>query len=98
MIAAELASKSAPDGYTLLVSPQTSIVVAPLIFKKVGYDPGKDLAPVAVIGSTPQLLVVHPSLPPQNFKAFSGFVKPNASSLIYVAGGFVYTPDMARET
>jgi len=35
MIAAELASKSAPDGYTLLVSPQTSIVVAPLIFKKV---------------------------------------------------------------
>lgn len=97
MIAAELASKSAPDGYTLLVSPQTSIVVAPLIFKKVGYDPGKDLAPVAVIGSTPQLLVVHPSLPPQNFKAFTAFVKSNASSLSYASGGFGSTPHMAGE-
>jgi tripartite-type tricarboxylate transporter receptor subunit TctC len=80
MIAAEIASKAAPDGYTLLVSPQTSIVVAPLIFKKVAYDPSRDFAPISVIGSTPQLLVVHPSLPlsqshhrrPPSLRRYSG--------------------------
>jgi tripartite-type tricarboxylate transporter receptor subunit TctC len=97
MIAAELASKAVPDGYTLLVSPQTSIVVAPLIFKKVGYDPSKDLSPIAVIGSTPQLLVVHPSLPPKDFKEFAAFVKNNAKTLTYASGGFGSTPHMAGE-
>lgn len=97
MIAAELATKAAPDGYTLLVSPQTSVVVAPLIFKKVGYDPSKDLAPIAVIGSTPQLLVIHPSLPPRNFREFTAFVKSNAKTLTYASGGFGSTPHMAGE-
>ena len=97
MIAAELAAKAPPDGYTWLVSPQTSIVVAPLIFKKVPYDPIKDFAPIAVIGSTPQLLVIHPSLPPKTFKEFTAFVKANAKSLSYGSGGFGSTPHMAGE-
>ena len=97
MIGAELAAKSAPDGYTWLVSPQTSIVVAPLIFKKVNYDPIRDFATIAVIGSTPQLLVLHPSLPPKNFKEFSAFVKSNAANLSYASGGFGSTPHMAGE-
>jgi tripartite-type tricarboxylate transporter receptor subunit TctC len=97
MIGAELAAKSPPDGYTWLVSPQTSIVVAPLIFKKVNYDPGKDFAPISVIGSTPQLLVLHPSMPPKNFKEFSAFVKKNAKTLTYASGGFGSTPHMAGE-
>jgi tripartite-type tricarboxylate transporter receptor subunit TctC len=97
MIAAELAAKAPPDGYTMLVSPQTSIVVAPLIFKKVAYDPSKDFAPLAVIGSTPQLLVIHPSLPPRNFKEFAAFVKANEKKLAYASGGFGSTPHMAGE-
>ena len=97
MIAAELTSKAPPDGYTWLVSPQTSTVVAPLIYKKVGYDPGRDFAPIAVIGSTPQLLVLHPSLPPRTFKEFMGFVKANAPTLSYASGGFGSTPHMAGE-
>ena len=97
MIGADLAAKAPPDGYTWLVSPQTSIVVAPLIFKKVAYDPIRDFAPIAVIGSTPQLLVLHPSLPPRNFKEFSAFVKKNAGTLSYASGGFGSTPHMAGE-
>jgi tripartite-type tricarboxylate transporter receptor subunit TctC len=97
MIGAELASKSAPDGYTWLVSPQTSIVVAPLIFRKVNYDPIKDFATISVIGSTPQLLALHPSLPVKNFKEFSAFVKKNAKTLSYASGGFGSTPHMAGE-
>jgi len=97
MIGAELAAKSVADGYTLLVSPQTSIVVAPLIFKKVSYDPIRDFATIAVIGSTPQLLVLHPSLPPKNFKEFAAFVRKNAKTLTYASGGFGSTPHMAGE-
>jgi tripartite-type tricarboxylate transporter receptor subunit TctC len=97
MIGAEIAAKSPPDGYTLLVSPQTSIVVAPLIFKKVNYDPIRDFATISVIGSTPQLLVLHPSLPPKNFKEFAAFVKKNARTLTYASGGFGSTPHMAGE-
>jgi tripartite-type tricarboxylate transporter receptor subunit TctC len=97
MIGADVAAKAPPDGYTWLVSPQTSIVVAPLIFKKVPYDPARDFAPVAVIGSTPQLLVVHPSMPPRTFKEFTAFVRSNASQLSYASGGFGSTPHMAGE-
>ena len=97
MIGAEIAAKSPPDGYTWLVSPQTSIVVAPLIFKKVNYDPIKDFATIAVIGSTPQLLVLHPSMPPRNFREFAAFVKRNAKTLSYASGGFGSTPHMAGE-
>lgn len=97
MIGAEVAAKSAPDGYTWLVSPQTSIVVAPLIFKKVNYDPARDFATVSVIGSTPQLLVVHPSLPVKNFREFSAFVKTHAKNLSFASGGFGSTPHMAGE-
>jgi len=97
MIGAEIAAKAGPDGYTWLVSPQTSIVVAPLIFKKVNYDPIKDFATIAVIGSTPQLLALHPSLPVKNFREFSAFVKKNAKNLSYGSGGFGSTPHMAGE-
>ena len=97
VIAADLMAKAPPDGYTWLVSPQTSIVVAPLILRKVPYDPARDFAPVAVIGSTPQLLVLHPSLPPKNFKEFASFVKANAKNLSYASGGVGSTPHMAGE-
>jgi tripartite-type tricarboxylate transporter receptor subunit TctC len=97
VIAAELAAKAAPDGYTWLVSPQTSTVLAPLILKKLPYDPIRDFAPIAVIGSTPQLLVLHPSLPPRNFRAFAAFVKANAGSLAFASGGVGSTPHMAGE-
>ena len=97
MIGAEMVAKAAPDGYTLLVSPQTSIVVAPLLIKKVAYDSVKDFATIAVVGSTPQLLVIHPSLPPKNFREFAAFVKTNAANLSYGSGGIGSTPHMAGE-
>lgn len=97
LIGAELVAKAPPDGYAMLVSPQTSIVVAPLILKKVPYDPVKDFATVAVVGSTPQILVIHPSLPPKNFREFAAFVKANANTLSFASGGIGSTPHMAGE-
>lgn len=97
MIGAEIVAKAAPDGYTMLISPQTSIVVAPMIIKKVAYDSIRDFATVGVVGSTPQLLVIHPSLPPQNFREFAAFVKTNAKNLSYGSGGIGSTPHMSGE-
>lgn len=96
-IGAELVAKAAPDGYTLLVSPQTSVVTAPLIFRKVNFDTLKDLAPLSIIGSTPLLLVVHPSLPPRTLKEFTAFLKANAAKLVYASGGIGSTPHLASE-
>ena len=97
MIAADLAAKAAPDGYTLLVSPQTSIVVAPLLFQKMAYDSIRDFATVGVVGSSPQLLVIHPSLPPQNFKEFVTFAKANWRKLSFGSGGIGSTPHLGSE-
>lgn len=97
MIGAEMVAKAAPDGYSMLISPQTSIVVAPLLIKKVAYDSIKDFATVAVVGSTPQLLVIHPSLPTKNFREFTAFVKANAKTLAFGSGGIGSTPHMAGE-
>ena len=97
MIAADLAAKAAPDGYTLLVSPQTSIVVAPLLFNRMAYDSIKDFATVGVVGSSPQLLVIHPSLPPQNFKEFVTFAKANWRKLSFGSGGIGSTPHLGSE-
>jgi tripartite-type tricarboxylate transporter receptor subunit TctC len=96
-IGAELVVKAQPDGYMLLVSPQTSVVTAPLILRKVNFDTLKDLAPLSVIGSTPLLLAVHPSLPPRTFKEFAAFTKTNAGSLAYATGGIGSTPHLASE-
>ena len=97
MIAADLAAKAAPDGYTLLVSPQTSRVVAPLLFQKMAYDSIRDFATVGVVGSSPQLLVIHPSLPPQNFKEFVTFAKANWRKLSFGSGGIGSTPHLGSE-
>ncbi len=97
MIGADLAAKAPPDGYTLLVSPQTSIVVAPLLFQKMAYDPIRDFATVGVVGSTPQLLVMHPSLPPKNFREFAAFAKLNWRQLSFGSGGIGSTPHLGSE-
>src|SRR5688572_7865320 len=63
-IPGEIVARASPDGYTLLLF-NTILWTAPLI-QKAPYDPVRDFAPVALIGSTPSVLVVHPSLPVKN--------------------------------
>ena len=61
-IGAEIVSRALPDGYTLLVT-SSLIAVSTTVYKKLAFDPLKDLAPISQIASAPQLLVVHPSVP-----------------------------------
>ncbi len=98
MIAGEIVAKAAPDGYTLLLTPQTSIAVAPSLYGKAPYDPAKDFAPITLAGSSPLLMVVHPSFPPKSFAEFVALAKKgSAGALTFGSGGIGSSPHMAGE-
>jgi tripartite-type tricarboxylate transporter receptor subunit TctC len=95
MIGAEAVAKAPPDGYTLLVSPQTSLAVAPALYGKAPYDTLKDFAPVSLLGSTPLLMIVNPSFPAKTFKEFIELAKKQPLS--YGSGGVGSSPHMTGE-
>ena len=97
IIGAETVAKAAPDGHTLLVSPQTSTAVATTLYPKLPYDVVRDLPIITVLGSSPQLLVLHPSLPPRTFKEFTAFAKANPQALSFGSGGLGSTPHLGGE-
>ncbi len=97
MIAAELTAKSAPDGYTLLISPQTSLAVAPALYGKAAYDTMRDFTPITLAGYTPLLMVVHPSFPPKTFKEFIALAKRSKEPITFGSGGVGSSPHMAGE-
>lgn len=97
MIAGEIVAKAAPDGYTLLITPQTSIAVAPALYGKAPYDPAKDFSPITLAGSSPLLMVVHPSFPPKTFAEFVVLAKRGGVPLTFGSGGIGSSPHMAGE-
>jgi tripartite-type tricarboxylate transporter receptor subunit TctC len=97
MIAAEAVAKAAPDGYTLLVTPQTSLAVAPALYGKAAYDTMRDFSTITLMGSTPTIMVVHPSFPPKNFQEFVNLARTSQPPLSYGSGGVGSSPHMAGE-
>jgi tripartite-type tricarboxylate transporter receptor subunit TctC len=97
MIAAELVAKSPPDGHTLLMSPQTSLAVAPALYGKAPYDTMRDFSPITLTGYTPLLMVVHPSFPPKTFKEFIALAKKSKEPITFGSGGVGSSPHMAGE-
>lgn len=96
-LAAEQVIKAAPDGYTLLISPQTSIAVAPQMYPKPPYDPLTDLTPITVVTSTPLLMVANPAFPAANFSEFLAYARKNPGKLKYASGGNGSSPHMVSE-
>ena len=96
-LAAEQVIKSAPDGYTLLVSPQTSIAVAPQMYAKPPYDSLKDLTPITVVTSTPLLMVANPAFPASNFPEFLAYARKHPGQVKYASGGNGSSPHMVSE-
>jgi len=97
MIGGDAVAKSPPDGYTLLVSPQTSLAVAPALYGKAPYDTAKDFAPISLLGSTPLLMIVHPSFPARTFAEFVALAKKPGHQLTFGSGGIGSSPHMAGE-
>ncbi|MFZ9150442.1 MAG: Bug family tripartite tricarboxylate transporter substrate binding protein [Burkholderiales bacterium] len=97
MIAAEMTAKAPPDGYTLMITPQTSLAVAPALYGKAPYDTMRDFTPVTLTGYTPLLMVVHPSFPVKNFKEFIALAKKSKEPITFGSGGVGSSPHMAGE-
>lgn len=85
-IGAELVARANPDGYTLLVGSATILAVNPVVFK-VTYNPGRDFAPITLLGSQPHLMVVHPSVPANSVREFVALAKEKSIRLNYGSSG-----------
>ena len=85
-IAAELAARAAPDGYTLLFG-NSSLAISPAVFQKLAYDPVKDLMPISMVSSYPFVLVVHPSLPVKSVRELIALAKAKPDALTYSSAG-----------
>jgi tripartite-type tricarboxylate transporter receptor subunit TctC len=85
-IGTALAAKAPADGYTILVISST-LVVNPSLFAKLGFDTTSDLAPVSLVGVSPQVLLVHPSVPAASVKELVAWVKASAGQYSYAHAG-----------
>jgi tripartite-type tricarboxylate transporter receptor subunit TctC len=86
IIGTELAARSAPDGYTVVLIPSGHAVNASL-HRKLPYDSIKDFTPITLVGSSPLILAVHPSLPVKNVKGLVAFAKARPGQLTYGSAG-----------
>lgn len=95
-IAPAIVAKSAPDGYTLHRCG-VGDAIAPALYKRLSYSHLRDFALLARIGLTPNILVIHPSLPPKDLKQFIAFAKANPGKLDYGATGVGSSPQLSFE-
>ena len=96
-IAAEFVAKSAPDGYTLFMTTNTSHSANPAMFKKLPYDPIKDFAPVLLLGEVPFALVVNNAVPVKTTAELIAYAKANPGKLNYGSSGVGSTTHLSGE-
>lgn len=75
------AAKAVPDGYTLLVATLGPTVTNKLMYKNIGYDPDRAFAPIVMLGSSPEIIVGSPKIPPTNLKELIAYAKQNPGKL-----------------
>jgi tripartite-type tricarboxylate transporter receptor subunit TctC len=86
-LSSELAARSAPDGYTLLLGQDSQIVISPHLYPNLPVDTLKDLAPVATLVTTQMVLTVNPSLPVKDFREFLEYARHARPPLAYASIG-----------
>ncbi len=86
-IAAEMVSKSAPDGYTAYVCDSAIWAINPHLYAKVPYRPLEDFAGVTTISTLPTFLTIHPSVPATTYAEFIAYAKRNPGKLSYASAG-----------
>lgn len=91
------AARAEPDGYTLLVSSASGLVISPMLQKNVGYDPVSSFAPIALLGSNPLILVVNPSLPVASAKELVAFAADHPGKVNFSSGGIGTLPNLTGE-
>ena len=87
MIGTDFVVRSAPDGYTVLLSASSEVSMNVVLYKKMPYDPVRDLQPVTLVGTTPPVLLAHPSLPVKSVKELVALARAKPGSLNYASIG-----------
>jgi tripartite-type tricarboxylate transporter receptor subunit TctC len=96
-LAGEIVAKAPPDGYTLLMGNNSILATNASLYKNMSFDPVKDLAPVALLASQPNILVVHPSLPVRSVRELIAFAKAHPGQLNYASSGSGAAAHLAAE-
>ena len=97
-IGTDIVARATPDGYTLLVTTNATIVINPQIFTKVvKYDPVKDFTPISLLASQPLVLVVHPSMPVKTVPELIALAKAKPGTLNFASSGSGGSAHLAGE-
>ena len=96
-LGAEQVARSAPVGYTLLVSPSSLHGITPFLYTKLPYDPNKDLAPVIVLGSFANVLVMNPSIKANSVSELVALIKASPGKFTYASSGSGSTIHLSGE-
>jgi tripartite-type tricarboxylate transporter receptor subunit TctC len=81
------AARAEPDGYTLVLAPTGNLTVNPTLFPNLPFDTHRDLAPVTLLAQSPNVLVVHPSVPAKSFAELVAYAKANPGKLNFASPG-----------
>ena len=95
-LGSKVAAAADPDGYTLLVSAASGLIMSPMVYKSAGYDENS-FAPIALVAETPQVLVAHPAAPFGSVAALVAYAKANPGKLNYSTGGAGTLPHLTAE-
>jgi len=96
-IGAEIVARSEPDGYTLFVTAASIIVLNPMLYKKLPYDPARDFRMLALVTDLPVLMEVHPSVPAKTVAEFVTYAKANPGKVNFGSAGTGGTIHLAGE-
>jgi tripartite-type tricarboxylate transporter receptor subunit TctC len=97
LIGAEQAARAAPDGYTLLFASASPMSVSPHLAAKPPYHPIRDFTPIVLIGFSPNVLVVHPSLPARTMKELIALARARPGQINYASNGVGTLSHLAAE-
>jgi tripartite-type tricarboxylate transporter receptor subunit TctC len=95
-LGSKVAAAADPDGYTLLVSAASGLIMSPMVYKSAGYDENS-FAPIALVAETPQVLVAHPAAPFNSVAELVAYAKANPGKLNYSTGGVGTLPHLTAE-
>jgi tripartite-type tricarboxylate transporter receptor subunit TctC len=96
-VAGELVARAAPDGYTLLLGSSGILAANVSLYKKIGYDPAKDFAPITLVGAQANVVYVHPSVPARSLSELIALAKASPGKINYATGGHGTSPHLAGE-
>jgi tripartite-type tricarboxylate transporter receptor subunit TctC len=96
-IAGEMVARATPDGHTLLLANSGILAANVSLYKRTGFDPEKDFAPITLVGEQPNVLVVHPTAPARTLAELIAFARQNPGKLSFASGGHGISGHLAGE-